>query len=135
MWPSRISHHVDSGQRRGEEKFLSQLTCAREEAASSTICHLRSFSEHGEGKPCEARKERKRCLLPDLIEDFHTFASCRYREAVQRRLRTNPCNYQLISSFAYFFFISLILFSWSPRKNAVGVPVPGFSETWKWPRI
>lgn len=63
VWPSGISHRVDSGQRRGEEKLLSRLTCAREEAASTTICHLLSFSEHGEGKPCEARKERKRMFV------------------------------------------------------------------------
>lgn len=50
----------DSGQRRGEEKVLPQLSCAREEAASTTICQLLIFTDRGEDKPCEARKEKKK---------------------------------------------------------------------------
>lgn len=49
----------DSGQRRGEEKLLPLLSCAREEAASTTICQLLTFTDHGKDKPCEARKEKK----------------------------------------------------------------------------
>lgn len=48
------------------------------------------------------RKEKEECLLPDLIEEFHAFASRGYHEAVQHYVCINPCNYQLISTFAYF---------------------------------
>lgn len=53
FWPLGISHSVDAGQRRGEEKLL-WLICAREGTASTAICQLLNCTERSEDKPWEA---------------------------------------------------------------------------------
>lgn len=74
FWLAGISHNVDSGLRGGEEKLLPQLTYAKEEAASKTICPLLTFTEHSEDKPYEARKEKKEYLRSNHKEKFDTYS-------------------------------------------------------------
>ena len=55
-----------------------EMTCAREEAASTTVRQLPTFTDCDKDKLCEARKGRKEeCLRPNLIGEFNMFAPCR----------------------------------------------------------